>query len=145
VNSHPGSRSNSHFHTNLLFIIWNYIKYNQLPYKKTINILWWRQSFLFSMDCCYCRMGLTKRYFSFRSGLRRRHRNTNRKGRSMDPGAHDIFVGQSGEEFYTQPLYQSSSELSSPNSETCYSFVRKAIQVSTTGQINQHLVGRHQT
>ena len=40
----------------------------------------------------------------------------------MDPGAAD---------FPLPPGYQSSSDLSSPN-ETCYSFVRKAMQVNNS-------------
>ena len=41
----------------------------------------------------------------------------------MDPGATD---------FQFPPGYQSSSDMSSPN-ETCYSFVRKAMQVGGGG------------
>jgi SAM-dependent methyltransferase len=61
------------------------------------------------------------------SGLRRRNGRGNRKaGRSFDPGANNILEAGGG----YRPPYQSSSDLSSPNNETCYSFVRKAIQVS---------------
>ena len=60
-------------------------------------------------------------------GLRRRngHRSNRKAGRSFDPSACDILEGGSG----FRPPYQSSSELSSPSNETCYSFVRKALQV----------------
>ena len=45
-------------------------------------------------------------------------------GRSVDPAASEVLVG------FPPYRRQSSSELSSPSNETCYSFVRKAIQVS---------------
>ena len=63
-------------------------------------------------------------------GLRRKnghHRSNRRAGRSFDPSACDILEGGAG----FRPPYQSSSELSSPSNETCYSFVRKALQVKT--------------
>ena len=65
-------------------------------------------------------------------GIRRRNgRGLHRKaGRSFDPSACDILDGggrYGGPGF--KPPYQSSSELSSPSNETCYSFVRKALQV----------------
>ena len=47
-------------------------------------------------------------------------------GRSFDPSAKNILEGGTG----FRPPYQSSSDLSSPNNETCYSFVRRALQVS---------------
>ena len=63
------------------------------------------------------------------AGLHRRKngRSSHRKaGRSFDPSACDILEGGVG----FRPPYQSSSELSSPSNETCYSFVRKALQVN---------------
>ena len=51
-------------------------------------------------------------------------RKRTRRGRSVDPGATD---------FQFPPGYQSSSDMSSPN-ETCYSFVRKAMQVGGGGE-----------
>lgn len=63
----------------------------------------------------------------FRVGLRKRGR-TRSKGRSVDPLALEIGFQN----------YQSSSDLSSPN-ETCYSFVRRAIQVS---QIDMYHLSR---
>ena len=67
------------------------------------------------------------------SGIRRRNgRGLHRKaGRSFDPSACDILDGNGvhgGPGF--KPPYLSSSELSSPSNETCYSFVRKALQVN---------------
>ena len=66
------------------------------------------------------------------SGIRRRNGRglQRRSGRSFDPSACDILDGggiHGGPGF--KPPYQSSSELSSPSNETCYSFVRKALQV----------------
>ena len=69
-------------------------------------------------------------------GLRRKnghHRSNRRAGRSFDPSACDILEGGSG----FRPPYQSSSELSSPSNETCYSFVRKALQVRTFTYLNR--------
>ena len=68
------------------------------------------------------------------SGIRRRNGRglQRRSGRSFDPSACDILDGggiHGGPGF--KPPYQSSSELSSPSNETCYSFVRKALQVRT--------------
>jgi hypothetical protein len=70
----------------------------------------------------------------FISGIRRRNGRglQRRSGRSFDPSACDILDGggiHGGPGF--KPPYQSSSELSSPSNETCYSFVRKALQVRT--------------
>ena len=62
------------------------------------------------------------------SGIRRRNGRSGmhrKAGRSFDPSACDILDGGPG----FKPPYQSSSELSSPSNETCYSFVRKALQV----------------
>ena len=63
--------------------------------------------------------GLTRR----RNGRGPAHRKA---GRSFDPSAKDVLEGGAG----FRPPYQSSSDLSSPNNETCYSFVRRALQVN---------------
>ena len=63
--------------------------------------------------------GLTRK----KNGRGNGHRKA---GRSFDPSAKDILEGGTG----FRPPYQSSSDLSSPNNETCYSFVRRALQVS---------------
>ena len=66
------------------------------------------------------------------TGLTRSRRNNGRgpahrkAGRSFDPSAKDVLEGGAG----FRPPYQSSSDLSSPNNETCYSFVRRALQVN---------------
>ena len=68
------------------------------------------------------------------TGLTRSRRNNGRgpahrkAGRSFDPSAKDVLEGGAG----FRPPYQSSSDLSSPNNETCYSFVRRAIERMST-------------
>ncbi len=60
------------------------------------------------------------------SGLRHRRngKGARKAGRSFDPSASSVLEAGPG----FRPPYQSSSELSSPSNETCYSFVRKALQ-----------------
>merc|ERR1712008_312736 len=71
------------------------------------------------------------------AGIRRRNGRglQRRSGRTFDPSACDILDGggiHGGPGF--KPPYQSSSELSSPSNETCYSFVRKALQKFSASQ-----------
>lgn len=72
------------------------------------------------------------------TGFRRKHLHHHRKaGRSFDPSAGDILDGGPG----FRPPYQSSSELSSPSNETCYSFVRKALQKFSAHQQRPPAIG----